>query len=122
MAADDVPLKDYIDAKIGALKGGMDSLQVLMQQHFDLNDRALKLANEAMLARLESMNEFRAQIKEERSSLATKENLCTLEEKMDLRIKPLETLRAVTAGQLKLLTILPSAIATIIAIIAFFKG
>jgi hypothetical protein len=87
-----------------------------------MNDKALKLANEAMMARLESMNEFRAQIKEERGSLATKENLVSVYDKLDQRIKPLETMRAVSSGQMKLMIGIFSAIPTVLALIALFRG
>lgn len=113
--SDVVSIKVYIDTCVS-------SLREAMQQHFDLNDKALRLANEAMLVRLESMNEFREQIKEERANLATKENLVAIYDKLDQRLKPLETSKAVSAGQLKLLTLLPSSIAGILALIALFKG
>lgn len=117
----DVSLKEYVDNQIVSLKESIDGLQALMQQHFDLNDRALTLANEAMLARLEGMNEFRAQIKEERTNLATKEHLCVLEDKLNGRIKSLETAKAFSAGKMWMVMAGFAAIPTIIGIIAFIR-
>lgn len=119
---DDVSLKEYIDIKIGTVQGSITDFRGYVEQHFELNDRALKLANEAMLTRLESMNEFRVQIKEERGSLATKENLCVLEDKLDKRITPLETSKAFSAGKMWMVMAIFAAIPTILALIALFKG
>lgn len=117
---DDVSLQDYIDTRINGVEKSIGDLKQYIEQHFALNDKALKLANEAMLTRLETMNEFRAQIKEERGSMATKENLCTLEERMDQRITPLEASKAFSAGKMWMVMAIFAAIPTILALIALF--
>jgi len=118
----DVSLKEYVDNQIGSLKGSIDGLHALMQQHFDLNDKALKLANEAMLVRLEGMNEFRAQIKEERANLATKEHLKAVEDRLCSRIVPLETAKAFSAGKMWMVMAIFAGIPTVLALIALFTG
>jgi hypothetical protein len=118
----DVSLKEYIDVQITGVHTSIDNLKSLMAKQFELNERAVKLAQEALTIRLEHMNEFRAQILEERANLATKENLIAVYDKLDERIKPLETAKSVSSGQLKLLATLPAGVAMILALIALFAG
>lgn len=116
----EVSLQHYIDTKIAAVQSNVNSLRDMVEQHFLLNDKALKMANEAMLARLESMNEFRAQIREERANLATKDDVITCYDKLDSRICPLEASKAFSAGKMWMVMAIFAAIPTILALIALF--
>jgi hypothetical protein len=71
-----------------------------------MNQRAISKAEDSMNARLESMNEFRAQMKDQQTTLlpraefnqfvsSTNTRLSTIDE----RIKDLETFKAVLAGK-----------------------
>jgi hypothetical protein len=117
----DVSLRDYIDSRITSLQTNINDLRAYIEQHFLLNDKALKLANESMLARLETMNGFRAQIKEERGNLATKEHLVALHKEFDSRITSLETAKAFSAGKMWVVMAIFAGIPTILALIALFK-
>ncbi len=116
----DIPLKEYIDVQIGGLKDQITGLHALMQQHFDLNDRAVKLANESMLLRLEDMNKFREQIKEERGMLATRENVTAIYDKLNGRLSPLEEAKAFSAGKMWMVMAIFAGIPTVLALIALF--
>ena len=116
----DVSLRDYIDARIGAVQGSVDDLKDYFIQHFDLNDKAVKLANESMLTRLESMNEFRAQIREERVNLATKDDVVSTYDKLNARVCPLEESRAFSSGKMWMVMAIFAAIPTALALIALF--
>ena len=117
----DVPLRDYIDTRIGAVQFDIASLKDYMQQHFEMDDRALQLANDAMLARLESMNEFRAQIREERVNLATKEDIINCHDRLNARICPLEEAKAFSSGKMWMVMVLFAAVPTVLALIALFR-
>ena len=118
----DVSLKEYIDVQITGVHTSIDNLKSLMAKQFELNERAVKLAQDALTIRLEHMNEFRAQILEERANLATKENVETCYEKLHQRIVPLETSKAVTVGQIKVMMFIFATIPTVLALIALFAG
>jgi regulator of replication initiation timing len=117
---DDVSLKEYIDSRINSLQANIGDLRSYIEQHFELNDKALMLANESMLVRLESMNEFREQIKEERANLATKEHLTALQKEFNSRIQPLEEAKAFSAGKMWMVMAIFAGIPTILALIALF--
>lgn len=119
--SNDVSLRDYMEAKFRNVEDKLDSQKEFNKLHFDLNEKAIKKAEDSMTTRLESMNEFRNQIKEERGNYATKEHISTLEKTIDNRIKPLETANAFTAGKLWVVMTIFAAIPTIIAIIAFIR-
>ena len=140
-----VSLKDYIDIRIKGLDEKLNSQAAFNLQHFTLNEMAIKKAEESMLQRLESMNEFRAQIKDERGSLATKDALESVRDSTDTRlkllerssenlvtkeylntvtekrIKTLETANAFSAGKLWMVMAAFAVIPTIIALVALFK-
>jgi len=117
-----VPLRDYIDTKIDAVQASIGDLKDNIDLRFDLNDKAVELANESILARLESMNEFRAQIKEERGNLATKEDVVSTYDKLDARLCPLEESRAFSSGKMWMVMAIFAAVPTILALIALFGG
>jgi hypothetical protein len=122
MPEDSINIKQYVDNCMAHTDEKIAGLRDLMLQHFQLNDRAVKLAEEALTIRLQSMNEFREQIKEERSSMATKEHLCALEDKLNLRIKPLETAHAFSAGKMWMVMAIFAAVPTVLALVALFSG
>lgn len=116
----DVPLRIYIDSRISAVQESIEDLKEYMEQHFTMNDKAVKLANESMLARLESMNEFRAQIREERANLATREDVIATYDKLDARLCPLEESRAFSSGKMWMVMAILTAVPTALALIALF--
>ena len=117
----DVPLRDYIDTKITAIQANIADLKEYIEQHFTLNEKAVKLANESMLTRLESMNEFRAQIREERANLATKEDIANMYTRLDYRVNCLEEARAFSSGKMWMVMAIFAAVPTILALIALFR-
>ena len=119
---EEVSLKEYIDSCVKGLQQNILDLKDLVKKQFDLNKDAVKLAQDSLSIRLEHMNEFRNQIQDERAKLATKEELITLYDKLDARLKPLEAQKVISSGQIKLLATLPASIAAILAIVALFKG
>lgn len=62
---DYISLKEYLEHKI-------DAVEKLNQKTFEMNNLAIKKAEDAMNLRLESMNEFRASLKDQQSVFATK--------------------------------------------------
>jgi hypothetical protein len=78
-----ISLKEYFDSKL-------TELDKRLQVRFDLTDKQLCSSNAALEARLEQLNEFRAQILEERQAYARKDE-------MELRLNSLE--KYTVAGQ-----------------------
>ena len=64
----DVPLREYVDARLCELKRIIDMNE-------SNHETAIKLAADALAIRLESMNEFRTQIDRERATYVTREYL-----------------------------------------------
>lgn len=62
---DYISLKEYLEQKI-------EAVEKLNQKTFEMNNLAIKKAEDAMNLRLESMNEFRASMKDQQSVFATK--------------------------------------------------
>ena len=119
---EDVSLRDYIDTKINGVEEKIGDFKKFVAQHFELDDKAKCLANESILTRLETMNDFRAQINKERSDYVTREMLATHLENVDKRLKALEMAKAFSAGKAYAVVALFAAIPTIIALIALFTG
>jgi hypothetical protein len=71
----DVPLKEYIEARF-------DALRIELDHRERINQRAIEKAEQALLTRLEGMNQFRAQILEERGELARRVDLEALEKRL----------------------------------------
>jgi uncharacterized coiled-coil protein SlyX len=116
----DVPLREYIESRINSLEDKIISQSKYIEQHFELNERAIKKAEEAMLVRLETMNEFRAQINKERTDYVTKEALAVCEKNTDARLKKLEMAGSFSAGRMWVVMAAFAAIPTILAIISLF--
>ena len=66
----DVPLREYVDARLCELKRIIDMNE-------SNREMAVKLAADALGLRLESMNEFRTQMERERSTYVTREYLAS---------------------------------------------
>ena len=66
----DVPLREYVDARLCELKR-------IIELNESNHEMAVKLAADALAIRLESMNEFRTQIDRERSTYVTREYLAS---------------------------------------------
>ena len=60
----EVSLRDYMESRFKSVDDKLNSQSKYIEQHFELNELAIKKAEESMLTRLEGMNEFRAQIKD----------------------------------------------------------
>jgi hypothetical protein len=148
MDNNEVSLRDYIDIRFKSVDDKLTSQSKYIEQHFELNELAIKKAEESMLQRLEGMNEFRAQIKDERGDLATKESvesiklecaefaskelvtnsanaikesLASTSTALDKRIKALENANSFSAGKLWMFMALFAAIPTILALVALFR-
>jgi DNA repair exonuclease SbcCD ATPase subunit len=118
--SDDVTIKDYVGALIKNLEDKIDAQSKFTAQHFQLNEIAIKKAEDSMTARLEGMNEFREQLKEERGSLATKEHLESMTASFDARLKTIENANSFAAGKNWIIMSLFAAIPTVLALIALF--
>ncbi len=75
MSPDEVTLKEYLDERFKSLELQIESQSRLQNQHNILNELAIKTAKENTDARLAQMNEFREQMKDERSLYATRESV-----------------------------------------------
>ena len=60
-------------------------------------EKSIALARSELDRRLESMNEFREQLNKQSSTFATKSDLSVLDDKLILRLLPLE--KAISSGQ-----------------------
>jgi len=120
MADDSINIKEYVDRCVAHTDKSISDLKSYIDKVFELNKDALQLANESMLARLESMNEFRAQIKEERANLATKGDVTVVYDKLNGRLCPLEEAKAFSAGKMWMVMAIFAGIPTVLALIALF--
>ncbi len=103
---DEVTLRDYIDLKIcnvvekiNGVSAKIDAQTAFNSQHFELNELAIKKAEDSMTARLEGMNEFREQIKEERANYVTRDILALTVKERNIRLEALENAKAENKGQ-----------------------
>lgn len=78
--ADGVTLKEYMDTKISAL------------------DRATSVASEAMNKRLESMNEFRAQLKDQNATFLTRNEYEAKHALLESKIESLQRIVYLATG------------------------
>jgi hypothetical protein len=69
------PLNSLYDEKFKLIHVKLDDNKAFEAQHFQLNELAIKKAEDSMTVRLDNMNEFRAQLASERGLLATKEQV-----------------------------------------------
>lgn len=115
MTSEEVTLRDYVDLRVKNVEGKIDALRDYMAQHFELNELAIKKAEEAMLVRLERMNQFREQVTTERACFANKESV---ESRLDI----IERRDAFAAGKLWMIALILTVIPTILALIALFRS
>ena len=116
-----ISTKDYIDLRIRSVEDKIDHLAKFNEQHFELNELAIKKAEESMLLRLEGMNEFREQINKERESYATKQELTLKLEPINKSIKRIDEANAFSAGKMWMVMAIFAAIPTILALIALWR-
>lgn len=98
----DVSLKEYIDTRTTSIEKNITDLRLYIQQNFDLNDRALKIAADDLNLRLKTMSD-------EHNSL-------------NGRVKCLETTKAFSAGKMWMVMAIFAAVPTVLALIALFVG
>jgi len=99
---DDVSLKDYIDQRTNSIDQSIKDLRGYLKDHFDMNDRALKLAREEMDLKIKKI-----------------ESDC---KNVNDRVVCLETSKAFSAGKMWMVMAIFAGIPTILAIIALFTG
>lgn len=98
----DVSLQDYIDQKTGSIEKSITDLRSYLKDHFDMNDRALKLAREEMDLKIKKIE---ADCKD-----------------VNNRVVCLETSKAFSAGKMWMVMAIFAGIPTILALIALFTG
>jgi hypothetical protein len=98
-----VSLREFLIAQI-------HSLDVRVQLRADLAEKALNAAAQSMERRLDSMNEFRDQLKDQGNTFSTRMELEKLEGTSDTRLKSLETSRANLDGRMAMIGIFILAI------------
>ena len=76
MSEDDVKIRDYVDTRINELARTLDyrmsALSTSIDERFTAMIRAVDKAEASMNARLEGMNEFRDQLKDQTGTFATR--------------------------------------------------
>ncbi len=124
----EISLRDYMEVRFKDLEHQLDAQSKFNEQHFALNESAIKKAEDSMTLRLEGMNEFRAKIAEERKKYVDRDNLDVIVRERDekfkgvySRIDKLETTNAFSAGKMWMVMALFAAIPTILSIIVFIK-
>jgi len=108
---DDIDFKKYFELMV-------NSLEKRFEQKFCASEKALKKAEDSLLVRLESMNEFRAQINSERNLFITKESVAQIVEAVDRRIKKLEMAEAFSSGKMWMVMAIFASIPTAIGLAA----
>jgi len=98
----DVSLKEYIDVRTISIEKNIADLRLYIQQHFELNDKALKLAEKSLDSRFQEIDRN-----------------CN---NIDGRVKDLETTRAFSAGKMWMVMAIFAGIPTVLALIALFAG
>ncbi len=119
-ASDDVSLRDYLETCLKSLEDKIENQSEFIAQHFELNEKAIKKAEEAMQIRLEGMNEFRSQINMERMNYLTRDNYSVIHEELCKRVEKLETTNSFSAGKMWMVMAGFAAIPTILALLALF--
>lgn len=116
----EISLKTYIDIRIKSVEDKVDALAKFNAQHFELNEQAILRASEKMDIRLEGMNQFRDQIKDERQTYALKESVIKDQEGLDARIKMLERASSFSTGRIVGIMAGFAVIPTILALVSLF--
>ncbi len=122
MTPDEITFKEYLDIRIKSLEDKIDSQAQFNAQHFELNELAIMKAEGAVNKHLDSMNEFRNQMKDERDTFATRESLSLGVGDLEKRVDTLEKTNSFSAGRLWMIMAFFAGIPTIISLIALFRG
>lgn len=99
----------------------MKWLKELFETKIDAMDKATNLANENLKIRLESMNEFRSQMKDQATTFATKVDVENLKERLDIgkgKSMGLSQGWIILIGLTSLISVILSIV---IALMSFFK-
>lgn len=89
------PLNTLIEEKFKGIEDKLNQQGKFIEQHFALNELAIKKAEDSMTTRLENMNEFRAQLIDERATMVTK----TTHDELEKRTTVLELAAAELKGK-----------------------
>lgn len=144
MTTNDVSLRDYLEALIKGVIARLDAHAELNNQQFNQSQTAIKKSEENLTTRLDHLNEWRNQNKDERADLATKDSVTnltkyfsgtllsvqkSLDEKLvdmqkstDARLKLLENANSFASGKAWMIMAIFAGIPTIIAIVALIRG
>lgn len=99
MSSNEVSLKEYVELKIDSI------------------DKATTLAKESMELRLNSMNEFRATLKDQAGQFITRNELNIIIERISIDIKNLNTAKDIMTGKASQSSVLFSYALAIIGIL-----
>jgi len=114
----DVSLRDYIDTRFKGIELQITEQSNYVKQHFDLNDKAAQKSEEALLVRLDSMNQFREQINMERGDYVTKEMQAIRAKAVDDRLQKLEMASSFSSGKMWMVMAGFAAVPTIVGLAA----
>jgi hypothetical protein len=118
MPPEDVSLRDYLEVKLESMSHKMDDQAKYIEQHFKLNELAITKAEDAMINKLESMNEWRGQSKDREASFASKETVAGIEK----NVKQLELSEAKIAGKADQTELTTTKIIAVVGILLGLAG
>ena len=110
-----ISLKEYFDNRFTELKNYMDI-------KFNTMDKSTCLANENLNTRLESMNEFRGQIKDQTANFITRVEHDAMMTKYDADIRVLREQNAENKGKANMNTVYVGYVIAFIGIILSIVG
>lgn len=110
-----VSLKEYLSRR-------MDDLEKRIQTIFDMNAVAIDKAEKRMDTRLEGMNEFRDQLRDQASRFITRVEFDALMEKLNASVKSLELTRATLEGKASQQGLIITAIISTISLLVSITG
>jgi hypothetical protein len=120
---DRVTLGRLIDTKLGALERLMclkvDALEKATAARLAELDRATRLATDTMERRLEGMNEFRAQLKDQAGTFVSRAELEAFKAIVDADMRPLRQAKARAEGKASQQAV---NVSTIIAVLGLLIG
>jgi hypothetical protein len=119
MSENEISLKEYFDDKI-------EEVTKLYESKLFASDKAVQLASETLSIRLNSMNEFRSQLKDQAATLLTKNEFDIQHQKVLDDIRVLRDSKATLEGKASQLSaniaLGIAVIGVIISIISLFHG
>lgn len=120
---DRVTLEKLIDTKLSALERllclKVSALDKSVSARLDALDRATKLASDTMEKRLEGMNEFRAQLKDQAGTFISRQELEAFKALVDADMRVLREANAKAEGKASQQAV---NVSTIIAIVGLLLG